>query len=92
MAPVNKPKHKGKALVAGASAGILGEWSMIWTVYSGEISVGGYLDSMPCYSIGGMLLSRVVDIAIYMLLLVFMETRVLELVIILKHIQYVYHE
>jgi len=25
MAPVNKPKHKGKALVAGASAGIFGE-------------------------------------------------------------------
>jgi hypothetical protein len=25
MAPVNKPKHKGKALVAGASAGILGK-------------------------------------------------------------------
>ena len=25
MAPVNKPKHKGKALVAGAAAGILGE-------------------------------------------------------------------
>ncbi len=24
MAPVNKPKHKGKALVAGATAGILG--------------------------------------------------------------------
>lgn len=26
MAPVNKPKHKGKALVAGATAGILGMW------------------------------------------------------------------
>ena len=26
MAPFNKPKHKGKALVAGASAGIFGKW------------------------------------------------------------------
>ncbi len=30
MAPVNKPKHKGKALVAGATAGIFGEY---YTLY-----------------------------------------------------------
>lgn len=31
MAPVNKPKHQGKAVVAGATAGVFGEFPLIST-------------------------------------------------------------
>ena len=34
MAPVNKPKHKGKALVAGATAGVFGKHAQKRTLSS----------------------------------------------------------
>jgi len=51
MAPVNKPKHKGKALVAGATAGIFEICCTYPTEYvkttmqlsTGEVSVGGVI-------------------------------------------------
>jgi hypothetical protein len=43
MAPVNKPKHKGKALVAGATAGILGEKNICFN------TAHRILDLMPMF-------------------------------------------